>query len=349
MITGDSKKAIVISIDAMGGDYAPDCTIEGIDIFAKSHKDVSFKVFGDESLILPLLEKYPYAKKSVKEIIHTDSYVKSDEKPSVAVRSGRKSSMGLAINSVKQGVADACVSAGNTGALMAMSKLSLRMLSGISRPAIVSVVPSRNGRFVMLDLGANIESDAADLARFAVMGKIYCQAMLRVENPTVGLLNIGSEDIKGRDEVKEAARILKGNPEEINFHGFIEGNEIGQGVVDVVVTDGFSGNIALKTMEGTAKMIAGSIKDGFKKSWLAKIGFLFLLPMLKEFKKKYDPRIHNGAMFIGLDGISIKSHGNADGFAFSKAIEAANNLVKHDIKRKIKESVENYHILSELL
>lgn len=342
-------RAIIIAVDAMGGDNAPDCVIEGIDIFAKKNQNVKFKLFGNEHLILPLLDKCKYAKNSILEIIHTDSYVKSDEKPSVAIRVGRKSSLQLAINAVKSGEADAIVSAGNTGALMAMSKLTLRMLPGISRPAIVTVMPARAGRYVMLDLGANIESDAADLVRFAVMGKIFCQSTLEVENPLVGLLNIGSEDIKGRDEIKEAARILKTDPSEINFYGFIEGTEISHDVVDVVVADGFSGNIALKTMEGTAKMVAASLKDCFKKSILAKFGLLFMLPALSILKKKFDPRIHNGAMLIGLDGIAIKSHGNADGFSFSKALEVANNLIKHDIKSKIKESVENYHILSELI
>ena len=348
-MSSNNDKEIIISIDAMGGDNAPACVVEGIEIYAKKHDGIKFRVFGNEGSVMPLLDDHPYAKKAVVELTHTDSYVKSDEKPSVAVRTGRKSSLQLAINAVKAGAADAVISAGNTGALMAMSKLTLRMLSGISRPAIVTIIPGRHKPFVMLDLGANVESDAADLVRFAVMGKIFCQANFNIDNPRVGLLNIGSEDIKGRDEIKEAARILKLDPSEINFHGFVEGNEMAEGVVDVVVCDGFSGNIALKTMEGTASMIAGSVKDAVHGSVLAKFGLPFMLPATLKLKKMYDPRLHNGAMLIGLDGISIKSHGNADGFAFSRAIHVACNLIRHDIKSKIKESVETYHILSEFV
>ena len=333
---------LVISVDAMGGDNAPDAIIEGVAIAAKKHSNVFFFLYGDEEQIKPLIEKYGLADDRYK-IHHTTAVVKADDKPSVAIRSGRESSMWKAIMSVRNGYAKAVVSAGNTGALMAMSKICLGTLAGIDRPAIAAILPTLKGQCVALDLGANAECNSQNLVEFAVMGHVFYSIMFGAEKPSVGLLNIGSEETKGREEIREAASVLKGFGDKMNFHGFVEGNDICIGTTEVVVSDGFSGNVALKTIEGTAKFITTSLKDMIKKSVVSKFGFMLALPALRKLKKKMDPRMYNGAMFLGLNGVSVKSHGGADAFAFSHAVSTAISLAQNDLCQQIKKELE--HVL----
>lgn len=331
---------IVISIDAMGGDNAPAAIIEGVSLAGKKNQDTFFFLYGDEEKLMPLTEYYKIPSTQFK-IHHTTDVIKADDKPSVAIRSGRESSMWKAIMSVRNGYSKAVVSAGNTGALMAMSKICLGTLAGIDRPAIAAILPSLQGPAVALDLGANAECNSQNLVEFAIMGDVFYRIMFNVEKPTVGLLNIGSEETKGRDEIREAAAVLKGFGDKMNFYGFVEGNDIGLGTTNVVVTDGFSGNIALKTIEGTAKLITTTLKDIIRKSIISKIGFILAIPAFRALKKKMDPRVYNGAMFLGLNGISVKSHGGADAFAFYNAVNAAINLARNDLCSKIKSELEH--------
>lgn len=327
-----------IALDAMGGDNAPDCVIRGAEMAIIRHPGIKFLIFGDEAVIAPMLKARPVLN-AASEIVHTSHIIASEDKPSVAVRRGRSSSMWLAIEAVKQGRACAVVSAGNTGALMAISKLVLRTLPGISRPAIAALFPTLRGECVMLDLGANVESDAQDLYRFAIMGDAFARAVLGLSRPRIGLLNVGSEDLKGRSEVKEACTLLKDSRLSLNFHGFIEGNDIAAGTVDVVVTDGFTGNVALKTAEGAAKLIRTYLRDAFNSSTVAKAGGLLAQGALKGVKDKLDDRKRNGAMFLGLSGIAVKSHGRADAYSFCNAVSVAVELVAHHINTRIMQEV----------
>ena len=281
------------------------------------------------------------------EFIHTPDYVASDEKPSAAVRSGRNSSLWLAIDAVKKGKASAVVSSGNTGALMAFSKLILGTMPGIHRPAIVTILPTRKSECVVLDLGANAECNARNLVEFAIMGEAYCRAVLKREHPTIGLLNIGSEDIKGRDEIRQAAQILRDSPLSDEFKGFVESDDIALGAVDVFVTDGFTGNIALKAIEGTARLMVNLLKDVSARSIMSKLGFLLALPSLKRLKKKMDPGRYNGAMLVGLKGISIKSHGGADAFGFANAVNVAIDTVRNDLVGNIAKQLTSVQFLDE--
>lgn len=325
---------ITIALDAMGGDNAPLCVIEGAEIALKRYDHIRFLFFGNAAAIEPLLK--PRSKlRAVSDIIHTDVVVMTDDKPSVALRRGSQSSMRRAIDAVKEGKADCVVSAGNTGALMAMSKLVFRTLPGISRPAIAALVPTLKGSAVMLDLGANLESDASELVQFAIMGDAFARVVLNLHKPKIGLLNVGSEEMKGHDEIREAGALLRCNTAGLDFHGFVEGNDIAEGTVDVIVTDGFSGNVALKTAEGTGRMVSQYINQAFRSSWRAKLGYLLARPAIAELKKSLDPRRRNGAMFLGLGGIAIKSHGSADGYGYSFALEVAVELVSSKINEKI--------------
>ena len=340
------KSSLVIAVDAMGGDHAPDSVIAGIKSAEQKHPDIRFLIFGDETKVLPFIEKYRLDAGRY-EFVHTPDYVASDEKPSTAVRSGRKSSLWLAIEAVKKGNASAVVSSGNTGALMAFSKLILGTMPGIHRPAIVTILPTRKSECVVLDLGANAECSARNLVEFAIMGEAYCRAVLKRERPTIGLLNIGSEDIKGRDEIRQAAQILKESPLAGEFKGFVESDDIATGAVDVFVTDGFTGNIALKAIEGTARLMVGLLKDAAAGSIMSKLGFLLALPSLKRLKKRMDPGRYNGAMLVGLKGISIKSHGGADAFGFANAINVALDTVRHDLVGNIARQLESVKFLGE--
>jgi len=329
---------ITVAIDGMGGDKAPSMIVGGIQIAAQSNPDVKFLLFGDEQKISPLLDQHPAAK-NVCEIRHTDDFVTNDDKPTAALRGAKNSSMRLAINAVANGEATAVISAGNTGALMAMATIVLKTLPGISRPAIASSFPTQGGDAVMLDLGANVECDANNLVQFAVMGEVYARNELGLSQPSIGILNVGVEGLKGNDSVKEAARILKNSNLPIKFYGFVEGDDIGKGTVDVIVTDGFTGNIALKTAEGTAKMIAYFLKDALTSSILAKIGSLLARPAIERFRAHFDPRRYNGAMLLGLTGICVKSHGGTDEIGFAHAIEVGVNLVRRNFNELIKQDL----------
>lgn len=340
------SSSLIIAIDAMGGDNAPDSVIAGVKSAEQKHSDVRFLIFGDEAKVRPFMDKYRLDPNRY-EFIHTPDYVASDEKPSTAVRSGRNSSMWLAIDAVKKGKASAVVSSGNTGALMAFSKLILGTMPGIHRPAIVTILPTRKSECVVLDLGANAECSARNLVEFAIMGEAYCRAVLKRENPTIGLLNIGSEDIKGGDEIRQAAQILRDSPLSEEFKGFVESDDIALGTVDVFVTDGFTGNIALKAIEGTARLMVNLLKDVSARSFMSKLGFLLALPSLKRLKKRMDPGRYNGAMLVGLKGISIKSHGGADAFGFANAVNVAIDTVRNDLVGNIAKQLTSVQFLDE--
>ena len=322
----------------MGGDHAPRAVVKGAIQALHRHPEIEFLLYGDEAKIAPLFKFHPKLAKH-SQIIHTPDAVSNEDKPSAALRQGRNSSMQLAINAVKDKTAQACISGGNTGALMAMAKISLRTLPGIDRPAICSLFPTRKGQAVMLDLGANAECTAENLFQFAIMGEAFGSAVLGKKEPTIGLLNIGSEAGKGIDSVRQAAEMLTSTQIPIKYQGFVEGDDIASGNVDVIVTDGFTGNIALKTAEGVAKLSAEYIKMGLTSSIFAKIGSRLAKPALKSIFKKIDPRAHNGAMFLGLNGIIVKSHGGMDHIGFANAIDVAVYLIKADINQRIVDEI----------
>jgi glycerol-3-phosphate acyltransferase PlsX len=329
---------MVISVDAMGGDNSPRVVIEGLALAAKEHPDIRFIIFGDTAKVNPIYQQFPILH-NVSEVRHSSEMVHNEDKPSSVIRN-RNTSMFMAIDAVKKGEAQAVVSAGNTGALMAISKLTLKTITKIHRPAIVSIMPHRYGRYVMLDLGANTECDAINLVEFAFMGNIVARNSLGLKRPRVALLNIGSEEMKGKDEIKQAAQMIKNSKLDLDFIGYIEPHDIPNGVADVIVADGFTGNIALKSIEGTAKQLMRMIKDCIKSSVLAKFGLLFMLPAMMKLKKTMDPRQYNGAMFVGLNGLSVKSHGGADAFSFSKAVDNAAKLVRSNFVANICEEIE---------
>jgi phosphate acyltransferase len=326
-------KKIRIAVDAMGGDNAPFMVISGAEKALVRYPEIEYIFFGDEKKIKPLIEKHS-ALKGHHSVVHTDEVVSSHEKPSIALRQGKKSSMALAIKAVKNGDADSVVSAGNTGALMAMGKIYLRMLDGVARPAITTFFPTSKNDIVMLDLGANIECDENNLLQFAIMGEVFAQTVIGVKDPKVGLLNIGSEEAKGHDEIKKAAELLKEHPS-IDYYGFVEGDDISKGTVDVIVADGFSGNIALKTMEGTARFFNSMLTRTFKSSVFSMLGYLFARKAFKKLKAKMDPRKYNGAVLLGLKGVCVKSHGGTDAFGFSNAVSVAHDMVKYKSNEEI--------------
>jgi phosphate acyltransferase len=328
----------------MGGDRAPDMVLKGASIALQRFPQVHFLIYGVESRMRPLLAKLPrLAAKAT--LYHTDEVVTDDAKPSAALRTGRRSSMRLAIDAVAEGEADGIVSAGNTGALMAMAKFALKMLPGIDRPAMASFFPTRRGESVMLDLGANVECDADNLVQFALMGEVFARSVLGLLEPTVGLLNVGSEDMKGNDAVRGAAAQLRGAGSPIRFYGFIEGDDIGAGTVDVVVTDGFTGNVALKTIEGTARLYGEFLRAAFKNSLTARIGYVLARRSLQKLRDRLDPRRHNGAVFLGLQGIAVKSHGSADALSFANAVGVAVDMKVNGFLDQIREGVTRLHAL----
>ncbi|MBI1206904.1 MAG: phosphate acyltransferase PlsX [Azospirillum sp.] len=330
---------LTIALDAMGGDHAPDMVLAGAEIARQRHPDVEFLVFGDEQRLLPLLGKRE-GLKAVAQVHHTTDVVSSHAKPSVALRGGRRSSMRLAIDAVSDGRAGVVVSAGNTGALMAMAKMVLKTLPGIDRPAIASYFPTLRGETVMLDLGANLECDDENLVQFAIMGAVFARTVLGVLEPTVGLLNVGSEDQKGHESIRTAAAKLRGTALPFKFHGFVEGNDITAGTVDVVVTDGFTGNVALKTAEGMARLYTEFLRRTFRSSLIAKLGYLLAKPAFKKLKTRTDPRRYNGAMLLGLRGVCVKSHGGTDAFGFANAICVAIDLAAREFNDRIKEELQ---------
>lgn len=327
-----------LALDAMGGDYAPESVIRGAEMALSRHPGLKFLLVGDEARIAPLLAGMPTLKAAC-QLIHTDSVVAMEEKPSVALRQGRKSSMRLAIDAVKEERAFGVVSAGNTGALMAMGKITLKTLPGIPRPAIIALMPTLAGECVMLDLGANVECDARDLFHFAVMGDAFARAVMGLSSPRVCILNIGSEDMKGHEYLQSAAAMLRECGGELDFRGFIEGNEIADGKADVIVADGFTGNVALKVAEGTAKLGRTYMKNAFMSSLMGRMGALLARGSLNAVREGLDSRRRNGAMFVGLNGIVVKSHGRADPYAFCNAISVAVELAAHDINAKITREV----------
>ncbi len=333
-------KSVRIALDAMGGDFGPSVVVPGAAIARDRRPDTSYLFVGDEKLIRPLLDQHPKLA-AVSEVRHTDVVVKNDDKPSQALRAGRRgSSMWLAIEAVKKGEADAAVSAGNTGALMAMSKISLHMLPGIERPALAAIWPTTRGESIVLDVGASIGADAEHLFDLAIMGSAMARIFFDIDRPTVGLLNVGTEEIKGLEEVKAASRRLReANLPTLDYRGFVEGDDLGKGTVDVVVTEGFTGNIALKTAEGTAKQIAQYMRDAFKSSILSKLGALMASAAFKALKEKIDPRRVNGGLFLGLDGVIIKSHGGMDAVGFAGAIEIGYDMARHGLLEKIRETM----------
>lgn len=342
-----SEQKITIALDVMGGDNAPDIVLKGAALALEKHSNIHFLLYGNTKKIFPILDKMPQLK-AVSNAFHTDTMIAADEKPSIALRRGRDSSMKLAINAVKDGRADAVVSAGNTGALMAMAKLVLRPIPGIDRPAITSIFPTRKGRCVLLDLGANVDCNSENLVQFALMGDAFAKVLLGIASPKVALLNIGSEDNKGSEIVRSAAEDLQEGGYSINFCGYVEGDDIAAGNADVIVTDGFTGNVALKMAEGTAKLCADTVKKSFRSSPLAMIAGLMARSSMKKAFQFLDPRLHNGAMFLGLNGIAVKSHGGTDAIGFANALKVAYELALNDINQKIKEELSlNANIDSE--
>jgi glycerol-3-phosphate acyltransferase PlsX len=336
------KQKITIALDTMGGDAAPKIVVAGANIARERLPHVEFLMVGRAAEVEPLLDKKEKLK-AVTTFIHTDDVVRADERPAIALRSGRNSSMRLAINAVKDGRAHGVVSAGNTGALMAMSKFVLKTLPGVSRPAIASYFPTLNGEMVMLDLGANISCDAENIVDFAIMGNAFARSILGIADPSYGILNVGSEEIKGHEYLHDASAILRTVKLPGRFHGFIEGDDIAKGTVDVVVTDGFTGNVALKTAEGTAKLFNEFLRQTFRSSTLASVGYVLARPALRMLRKRIDPRRYNGAMFLGLNGIAVKSHGGTDALGFANAIDVAVDLNRQDIISKIELGIAALH------
>ncbi|MFZ4762327.1 MAG: phosphate acyltransferase PlsX [Alphaproteobacteria bacterium] len=328
----------VMALDAMGGDNAPRCVVAGAAKANIRYPHIEYLFVGDELKIKPLLERHKNLLKC-SHVLHTDKMVRGDDKPSVALRAGRHSSMRLALDAVAKGDAACVVSGGNTGALMAMGRMVLKTLPGIERPAIVSYFPTLHGECVLLDLGANIESDGEALFQFAVMGALFGKVVLGMLSPRIGLLNVGSEELKGHDEIRAAAALLREATLPGSYIGFVEGDNIFKGLADVVVTDGFTGNIALKTMEGTAKLCYAMLRRSFQSSLTARLGYLLAYPAMRKLKKKIDPRMYNGAMLVGLNGVCVKSHGGTDAQGFANAIGVAGDLVTHGINKNIREEM----------
>ena len=332
-----------IAIDVMGGDGGLAVMLAGAASARRKWPELSFLLVGDESAIRAGLATHPNLS-AASEIQHADDVISSTEKAAQAVRRAKTTSMGLAIDAVKSGRAGGAVSAGNTGALMAMSKLALRTMPGIDRPALAALLPSLGETdHIMLDLGANTECDARNLVEFAVMGAAYARIALGLERPRVCLLNIGTEDMKGTESIREAAALLReANALPMQFDGFIEGDKISRGETDVVVTDGFSGNIALKTAEGTARFVTDLLRRSFASSFRSKMGFLISRPATELLRHHLDPNNHNGAVFLGLNGIIVKSHGSANERGVANAVGVAAKLVAHDITRRITDDLGQF-------
>jgi glycerol-3-phosphate acyltransferase PlsX len=329
-----------IALDAMGGDHGPSVVIPGAELSLARNPDIEFIMFGDHSEVEPLLSARPRLQ-AASRLVHTDVAVRMNAKPSQALRQGRwKSSMWLAIDAVKRAEADAAVSAGNTGALMAMAKFHLKTMAGVERPAIACLWPTLKGESVVLDVGATIGADAPHLVAMAVMGGGMARALLDRERPRVGLLNIGVEEVKGLEAVREAGRILREAPvREIEYVGFVEGDDIGKGTVDVVVTEGFAGNIALKTAEGTARQLGQHLKTAMTRTLLSRLGYLLARDAFRALSEKMDPRKANGGVFLGLNGIVIKSHGGTDAEGFAYAVDIGHDMVRENLLAKISQSL----------
>lgn len=333
-----------IAIDAMGGDFGPDVVIEGASISRVRHPNLDYLFFGDETQIRDALQKYDNLTTGV-QVHHTDKVVASHEKPGQAMRRGKGTSMWMAIDAVRNGEARVAVSAGNTGALMAMSKLILRPMAGIERPAIAALWPTVHSECIVLDVGANIGASSQQLADYALMGAAMARTLFHVERPTVGLLNVGVEDIKGDEVVKEAHAMLKDIDLPLDYRGFVEGDQIGQGIVDVVVVEGFAGNVALKTAEGTAKQIGRYLKDAMQHTWMSRIGAFLAQGGFRVLKEKMDPRRVNGGIFLGLNGVAIKSHGGADALGFASAVDLGHEIAESELIERLSADLDAFHHL----
>jgi glycerol-3-phosphate acyltransferase PlsX len=325
-----------IALDAMGGDQGAAVVVPGAELSLSRRSDIEFLLFGDRAVIEPLLDGRPRLQKAAR-IVHTDVAIKMEDKPSQALRKGRwKSSMWLAIDAVKKGEADVAVSAGNTGALMAMAKFELKTMAGIERPAIAAIWPTLKGESIVLDLGASIGADAGHLVNLAAMGSAMASVLFGIERPTVGLLNIGVEEAKGLEEVREAGQMLReGKWPQFQYFGFVEGDDIGKGTVDVVVTEGFTGNIALKAAEGTARQLAAYLREQMRRTLATRLGYLLARSAFRALSDKMDPRKANGGVFLGLNGIVIKSHGGTDAEGFAYAVDLGYDMVRDELLAKI--------------
>ncbi len=329
-----SNTEIVLALDAMGGDGAPDVVIRGANIARVRYPNLRFMFFGKQAAVASGLRRFKRLR-AVSSVHHADEVIADNDKPSQALRQRHGSSMRLAIDAVGESAAHGVVSAGNTGALMALAKVALKTLPGIGRPAMGSIFPTVRGESVMLDLGANIDCDSATLAQFAVMGEVFARNVLGVREPTVGLLNIGTEELKGSETIRTAAATLRDSGLPIKFHGFVEADDIAAGTVDVIATDGFAGNIALKSAEGTARLYTEYLKSAFRRSLLSRLGYLLARPALRLLRERVDPRAYNGAMFLGVNGVVVKSHGGTDHKGFANAIGVAFDMVNQGINPKI--------------
>jgi glycerol-3-phosphate acyltransferase PlsX len=332
-----------IALDAMGGDHGAPVVVAGAAISLERHPDTEYVIVGSRPVLEPLLAQR-LALRAVTRVVHTEVTVRMDDKPSQALRHGRwKSSMWMAIDAVKKADADVAISAGNTGALMAMAKFHLRGMAGIGRPAIAALWPTLRGESIVLDVGASIGADAKHLVDLAVMGGAMARVLFDLERPTVGLLNIGVEEVKGLDEVRKAGLFLReAKRPDLDYVGFVEGDDIGRGTVDVVVTEGFAGNIALKTAEGTAKQLGEYLRNAMNRTLSARIGYLFARNAFAALREKMDPRKVNGGVFLGLNGLVIKSHGGADAEGFAAAVDLGYDMVRYKLKARISEMLGRY-------
>ena len=327
-----------LAIDAMGGDAAPAAIVAGLDIAAERHPTARLLLFGDQAALTPLLARYKRAA-AICTVRHTAEMIGSDMKPTAALRM-RTASMRLAIDAVANGEAAGVVSAGNTGALLALAKIVIKTLPGIDRPAMAAIGPSARGDVVMLDLGANVSCDSRNLVEFALLGDVFARTVLGLTAPTIGLLNVGSEELKGNDQLRQTADALRASHLGSQFHGFIEGHDIAAGTTDVIVTDGFTGNIALKTAEGTLKLMSGMLRQVFATSILTKIGYLLARPGLERLREWLDPQRYNGAVMLGLAGVVVKSHGGTDANGFAHAVDVGMDMVVHRFNDGIREGLE---------
>jgi glycerol-3-phosphate acyltransferase PlsX len=326
-----------LAVDAMGGDGAPDIVVEGLSLAAERHPAARFLLVGDAARLAPLLARHKRAANAC-TVCHAPDSIGNDMKPTAALRL-RGASMRVAIDAVAAGEAAGVVSAGNTGAMLALAKIVIKTLPGIDRPAMAAIGPSARGDVVMLDLGANVDCDTRNLVEFAVMGDVFARTVLGLTAPTIGLLNVGSEELKGGERVRQAAEVLRASHLGSQFHGFVEGHDIAAGTTDVIVTDGFTGNVALKTAEGALKLVGGLLRQVFSSSWSARLGYLLARPGLDRLREWLDPRRYNGAVMLGLNGVVVKSHGGTDASGFAHAVDVAMDMVVHRFNDRMREGL----------
>lgn len=333
----NTTSEITVAIDAMGGDNGPAVVVEGASRAITRGMKANIVFVGDRDALAPLIENHRNLARS--EIIHAGNIVKMTDKPMHVVRRGHETSMWKAVDAVKNADADAVVSCGNTGALMAVSLFQLRKIAGIDRPAVTALWPTQRGRTVVLDVGANVEADENQLVQFAIMGEAFYRAITDVKKPTVGLLNVGAEDLKGHDLIRKAAQVLREADPDMAFKGFVEGNDISGGVVDVVVTDGFTGNVALKSAEGAARLVGRWVKETLTGTLNAKLGALLMAPGLKKLKDRIDPSSVNGGVFLGINGVVVKSHGGSDARGVASAVQMAASLARAPFRDEVAQTV----------